>query len=227
MGKACEQRKKTDKVCSRRKRQKKHSMAEERKRKDNDMEKKRGKQKDIEKNEERKNGMDGGRYVRGGKFGMLPAGMALAMCTLAGCAVSEESGYFREGSYDPVKLEIYEAESGELQKTVEEEEMLYQFNQLFEVSGEELETGTEHYEAGMVKEAEETYHIIVYKRPVAKFGDKEPVKIFTVTLYENTDVAKMTVVDESINAFPIPEEFLTFYYEMSKEESDFYASLID
>ena len=134
MGKACEQRKKTDKVCSRRKRQKKHSMAEERKRKDNDMEKKRGKQKDIEKNEERKNGMDGGRYVRGGKFGMLPAGMALAMCTLAGCAVSEESGYFREGSYDPVKLEIYEAESGELQKTVEEEEMLYQFNQLFEPS---------------------------------------------------------------------------------------------
>ncbi len=197
------------------------------KRKDNDMEKKRGKQKDIEKNEERKNGMDGGCYVRGGKFGMLLAGMALAMCTLAGCAVSEESGYFREGSYDPVKLEIYEAESGELQKTVEEEEMLYQFNQLFEVSGEELETGTEHYEAGMVKEAEETYHIIVYKRPVAKFGDKEPVKIFTVTLYENTDVAKMTVVDESINAFPIPEEFLTFYYEMSKEESDFYASLID
>ena len=154
------------------------------KRKDNDMEMKRGKQKDIEKNEERKNGMDGGCYVRGGKFGMLLAGMALAMCTLAGCAVSEESGYFREGSYDPVKLEIYEAESGELQKTVEEEEMLYQFNQLFEVSGEELETGTEHYEAGMVKEAEETYHIIVYKRPVAKFGDKEPVKIFTVTLYE-------------------------------------------
>ena len=152
------------------------------KRKDNDMEKKRGKQKDIEKNEERKNGMDGGCYVRGGKFGMLLAGMALAMCTLAGCAVSEESGYFREGSYDPVKLEIYEAER---------------------------------------------YHIIVYKRPVAKFGDKEPVKIFTVTLYENTDVAKMTVVDESINAFPIPEEFLTFYYEMSKEESDFYASLID
>lgn len=197
------------------------------KRKDNDMEKKRGKQKDIEKNEERKNGMDGGCYVRGGKFGMLLAGMALAMCTLAGCAVSEESGYFREGSYDPVKLEIYEAESGELQKTVEEEETLYQFNQLFEVSGEELETGTEHYEAGMVKEEEETYHIIVYKRPVAKFGDKEPVKIFTVTLYENTDVAKMTVVDESINAFPIPEEFLTFYYEMSKEESDFYASLID
>ena len=197
------------------------------KRKDNDMEKKRGKQKDIEKNEERKNGMDGGRYVRGGKFGMLLAGMALAVCTLAGCAVSEESGYFREGSYDPVKLEIYEAESGELQKTVEEEETLYQFNQLFEVSGEELETGTEHYEAGMVKEAEETYHIIVYKRPVAKFGDKEPVKIFTVTLYENTDVAKMTVVDESINAFHIPEEFLTFYYEMSKEESDFYASLID
>ena len=108
------------------------------KRKDNDMEKKRGKQKDIEKNEERKNGMDGGCYVRGGKFGMLLAGMALAMCTLAGCAVSEESGYFREGSYDPVKLEIYEAESGDLQKTVVEEVVLYQFNQLFEVSGEEL-----------------------------------------------------------------------------------------
>ena len=110
---------------------------------------------------------------------------------------------------------------------MEEEETTSEMKQLMGVSGGGGETGTEHYGAGMVKEAEETYHIIVYKRPVAKFGDKEPVKIFTVTLYENTDVAKMTVVDESINAFPIPEEFLTFYYEMSKEESDFYASLID
>ena len=78
-----------------------------------------------------------------------------------------------------------------------------------------------------VKEAQETYHISIYKRPVAKFGDKEPVKTLTVTLYENTDIVKIKVLDESNITFFIPEESLTFYYEMSTEESDFYASLID
>lgn len=37
----------------------------------------------------------------------------------------------------------------------------------------------------------------------------------------------MTVAEESIKGFSIPEEFLIFYYELSEEELNFYRSLIE
>ena len=43
----------------------------------------------------------------------------------------------------------------------------------------------------------------------------------TITLYENTNIIKITVAEESIKAFSIPKEFLTFYYELSEEEMSF------
>ena len=77
-----------------------------------------------------------------------------------------------------------------------------------------------------VEDGRETYSIVVYKYPVAKFGDREPVKFLTMTLYENTDIVRMVVADESIKIFSLPEEFLTFYYEMSEEEREFCVSLL-
>lgn len=69
----------------------------------------------------------------------------------------------------------------------------------------------------------EQYYLISYKYPVARFGKKELEENTTITLYQNTNIIKMTVAEESIKAFPVPEEFLTFYYEISEEEMDFIA----
>ena len=49
----------------------------------------------------------------------------------------------------------------------------------------------------------------------------------TITLYENTNIIKITVAEESIKAFSIPKEFLTFYYELSEEEMSFCRSLVE
>ncbi len=172
------------------------------------------------------------------------AGIALTIFALTGCGLSEESGYTREELDNLAKLEIYEADSDTLIRAIEDEETLYRFNQVFQVSqvsGDdsdsedayiEWESALEDYGMGTeepkepLKDAREIYDIVVYKHPVAKFGDKEPVKFLTMTLYENTDIVRIVVADESIKIFSLPEEFLTFYYRMSEEESEFYVSLL-
>ena len=69
--------------------------------------------------------------------------------------------------------------------------------------------------------------MISYKYPVARFGKKELEKNITIILYEDTSIIKMTVAEESIKGFSVPEDFLTFYYEISEEDMNFYRSLIE
>lgn len=165
-------------------------------------------------------------------------GCVLAACLLVGCGVSQDRKYTEEELDNLAKLEIYEAGSDTPLKTIEDEETLYQYNQIFSRSGDdgddfaEWEPEFDDYEPeeGEWKEnppdEQETYRIVAYKHPVAKFGDKEPVKFLTTTLYENTDIVKIMVADTAIKSFSLPEEFLTFYYEMSEEDREFYDSLI-
>lgn len=75
--------------------------------------------------------------------------------------------------------------------------------------------------------AKEQYYLTAYKYPAARFGEKELEENNTITLHEDTNIVKMTVAEESIKAFSIPEEFLTFYYEMSEEEMSFYRSFVE
>lgn len=166
------------------------------------------------------------------------SGCAVAVCLMTGCGISRDGKYAEEERHDLAKLEIYEAGSDTPLKTVEDEETLYQCNQILSRSGDdgdgfaEWEPEFDDYEPeeGEWKEnpadEQEMYRIVAYQYPVAKFGDKEPVKFLTTTLYENTDIVKITVADTVIKSFSLPEEFLTFYYEVSEEEREFYDSLI-
>ena len=169
------------------------------------------------------------------------AGCALAACLLVGCGVSQETQerkYTEEELNNLAKLEIYEAGSDTPLKTVEDEETLYQYSQILsraEDDGDdfaEWEPEFDDYESEEWEwkenpaDEQETYRIVAYRYPVAKFGDKEPVKFLTTTLYENTDITKMIVEGTVIKSFSLPEEFLTFYYEMTEEEREFYDDLI-
>lgn len=166
------------------------------------------------------------------------AGCVLAACLLVGCGASQDRKYTEEEWDNLAKLEIYEAGSDTPLKTVEDEETLYQCNLILSRSGDDgdgfakWEPEFDDYEPEEREwkenpsDEQETYRIVIYKYPVAKFGDKEPVKFLTTTLYENTDIVKITVADTVIKSFSLPEEFLTFYYEMSEEEREFYDSLI-
>ena len=159
------------------------------------------------------------------KFIEISIFLVMVLCICAGCSMNKERKYTLEELDNLAQIEIYSAENDELIKVIDDEEMLYQHNQCFtdasysEEEQEELEKSLE----GIAQD----YYLITYKYPVARFGKGELEKITTVTIYENSNIVKMTVADESIKAFSIPQEFLTFYYEVSDEDMEFYRSMIE
>lgn len=152
--------------------------------------------------------------------------LVLLLCICAGCSAGREEKYTIEDLDNLAEIKIYSAENHELIKTISEEEELYQYNQHSLFDDSDTEECQEELEKGL-EGAKEEYYIISYKNPVARFGKKEPEENTTITLYENTNIVKMTVEEKSIKGLSIPEEFLTFYYELSEEEIDFYCSLAE
>jgi len=177
--------------------------------------------------------------LKSGRIWRILALHMMAACVLAGCGAPGEKKYTDEQLNYLAKLEVYEAKSDALLKTIEDEEALYQYNYAQTFSGswdEELDFEEEEaYDAyekrweemkETAENAQETYYIVEYKYPAAIFSDGKPEKTLTLTLYEDTDIAKMEVAQESIKNTFVPEEFRTFYYEMAEEEREFYASLV-
>lgn len=154
------------------------------------------------------------------------------LCICTGCSAEQTEKYTLEELDNLAEIRIYEAENGELIKTINEEEQLYQYNQCLPLADEAADEDT--YMEGRQREwkeeledAKAQYYLITYKYPVSRFGEKELEENTTITLYEDKNIIKMTVSEESIKAFSLPEEFLTFYYELSEEELDFYYSLFE
>lgn len=157
------------------------------------------------------------------KIGIL---LVFGLCTLAGCTTQQEGKYTIEDLDNLAEIRIYSAENNELINTISDEEQLYQFNQRsFLDDSDIMERQSEL--AKELEGATEQYYFISYKYPVARFGKKELQKNITITLYEDTNIIKMTLAEESIKSFSVPEEFLTFYYEIPDEDMSFYRSLVE
>ena len=157
------------------------------------------------------------------KIGIL---LVFGLCILAGCSTQQGEKYTIEDLDNLAEIRIYSAENNELINTIGDEEQLYQYNQcsLFD------DSDIAEHQAELEKELEgatEQYYLTSYKYPVARFGKKELEENITITLYEDTNIIKMTVAGESIKAFSVPEEFLTFYYVISEEDMNFYRSLVE
>lgn len=158
---------------------------------------------------------------RGIKIGIL---LVAGLCICAGCSAGQGGKYTPEELDNLAEIRIYAAKNNELIKTISDEEQLYQFNQCSIFEGTDIVERQEELKRDL-EGAEEQYELTAYKYPAARFGRKEPVENMTITLYEDSDIIKMTVAEESIKAFSVPEEFLTFYYEAPEEEMEFYRSL--
>lgn len=152
--------------------------------------------------------------------------LVCGLCICAGCAAQQGEKYTIEDLDNLAEIKIYSAENNELIKTISDEEQLYQYNQCSIFDDSDIVERQNELEKGL-EGAKEQYYLTAYKYPAARFGSKEPVENNTITLYEDTNIIKMTVAEESIKAFSIPEEFLTFYYELSEEEIEFYHSLVE
>lgn len=152
--------------------------------------------------------------------------LVLGLCICAGCSAKQEKKYTREDLDNLAEIRIYSAKNHELIKTIREEEQLYQYNQCSLWDDSDIEERQEELEEAL-EGAKEQYSLVSYKYPAARFGAKEPEENTTITLYEDTDIVKMSVAKESIKGLSVPEEFLIFYYEIPEEEMNFYRSLAE
>lgn len=152
--------------------------------------------------------------------------LVLGLCICAGCSAKQEKKYTREDLDNLAEIRIYSAEDHELIKTIREEEQLYQYNQCSIWDDLDIEERQEELEEAL-EGAKEQYSLVSYKYPVARFGGKELEENNTVTLYEDTNIVKMTVAKEIFKGLPVPEEFLIFYYEIPEEEMNFYRFLAE
>lgn len=140
------------------------------------------------------------------------------LCICAGCSAQQGEKYTIEDLDNLAEIRIYSAENDELIKTISDREQLYQYHQtLNSFDYSDIEERQEELEKAL-EGAKEQYYLVSYKYPVAQFGKKELEENTTVTLFENTNIVKMTVAEESIKGLPVPADFLTFYYELSEEE---------
>lgn len=149
--------------------------------------------------------------------------LAFVLCLCVGCAAGGEKDA-REELGNLAEIRIYTAADGKLIQTITDEEQLYQYSQSVLLGDSNIEERQGELEEAL-EGAMEQYHLVSYKYPAARFGDKELEEVMTLTLYEDNNIVKMTVADESIKAFSLPEEFLTFYYEVTEEDMAFYRSL--
>lgn len=153
-------------------------------------------------------------------------GIALVLCSSAGCSARQGEKYTREDLDNLAEIRIYAAENNELIKTITDEEQLYQYNHCAIFDDSDIEEHQDELKEEL-EGAKDQYYLIAYKYPAARFGAKELEENNTITLYEGTNIIKMTAADEVIKSFSVPEEFLTFYYELSEEEIDWYRSLVE
>ncbi len=152
--------------------------------------------------------------------------LVFGLCICAGCSAQRERKYTREDLDNLAEIKIYSAENHELIKTISDEEQLYQYNQCSLFDGSDIEERQDELKKDL-EGAKEQYDLVSYKYPVARFGEKELEENTTITLYEDTNIIKMTVAEESIKGFSVPEEFLIFYYELSEEEMNLYRSFVE
>lgn len=151
----------------------------------------------------------------------------LAVCLLAGLFLTgckQDQGDDEARQQRLSKLEIY-SNSGELVNTIEEKETLIQFNSLesmdvlddTEVKQAELKDITEGCSV--------LYTIASYKTPAAAINDGSLKKGTEITVYEDSDIIKEQIMQEEVKGADVPEEYLTFYIEVSKEDKEFLLSL--
>jgi len=152
--------------------------------------------------------------------------LVFGLCICTGCSAQQGGKYTIEDLDNLAEIKIYSAENNELIKTISDEEQLYQYNQCSLFDESVIEERQDELKKDL-EGAKEQYYLVSYKYPVARFGKKELEENTTITLYEDTNIIKMAVAEECIKAFPIPEEFLIFYHELSEEEMNFYCSLVE
>lgn len=136
----------------------------------------------------------------------------------------DEREYTAEGSGNLARLEIYSGEDEELLKVIDQKELLDQYDRCLAYEGQDLDEDQKELKE-KAEEKEELFSIVSYKYPAALINDGTLEKNTTVTFYENSNILKVEVSEESIKNMYVSPDLLTFYCEAPEEDMEFYRSL--
>lgn len=156
--------------------------------------------------------------------------LSLLIMILSGCSNKEyttgastnNKEYTAEDLQRLSRLEVYAADKA-LINTIENKETLFQFNKLCIDPMEYTDQQEEIQEK--LKEYEPQYIITSYKTPAARYNNGSLEKLFDITVYKDTHMIMMQVSPDTVKNFPVPSEYLTYYYEVSDDVMDFLISL--
>ncbi|WP_283607595.1 hypothetical protein [Faecalispora anaeroviscerum] len=132
----------------------------------------------------------------------------------------EESAKSVEETQELAKVEVYTAKDDRLMKTIDDSEFLSKLSE----ENEEAED-QEKIVQSTTENRVPLYKFVAYKTPAALSNNQKYEKIFTITIFENSNLIRTEVASEAIKSFPVPSEYLTFYEEVSNEKIDFFLSL--
>jgi hypothetical protein len=121
------------------------------------------------------------------------------------------------------RIEVYSAKDNVLINTFEDRDALLQFDKvctdILSVSGNEEDVNT--FPGNKLP----LYTIITYKKSAAIYSKKELEKSLTLTLYQDSNKIKLEVAPENVKAFSVPDEYLTFYADLSDENLKYLLAL--
>lgn len=147
----------------------------------------------------------------------------LALC-LSGCSGGDRNG--ENGNGEALQrlsqIEVYSPE-GTLVNAIADEEILKQFSH-WSGAAAEGDDDNEQLEKTTGDHAL-LYTVAIFKNPAAIISDGALEKLEEISIYEGTNVIKWQVEPETIKAFAMPAEFLTFYSTASAEQMKFLLSL--
>ncbi|MPM43268.1 hypothetical protein SDC9_89941 [bioreactor metagenome] len=154
--------------------------------------------------------------------------------TLIGC--SSESTVDTDGNNDTkntsqiAQIEVYSATEHTKIRTIEDTETLASFSEntdfnydLLDEDDDYLKQQEEYLQ--QTKEYDPQYTFITYKKTVAINNDDDLEEVMEITTYKDTNMIMMQISPDSIKNMKIPSEYLTYYYEVSDEVTDYLSSL--
>lgn len=153
----------------------------------------------------------------------LMAGI-LSVMALTGCGADRDNA--GEDLQRLAQIEVYSSD-GNLINTITDEDILEQFNSLNFI---DISSDTDSEQDGLESETDKLtvlYTIVSYKEPAAVHNNGALEKLMEITVYEDSNIVREQVVQESIKGSYIPEEYLVFYSMVSDEDKNFILSLTE
>ncbi len=148
----------------------------------------------------------------------------LAAIGLAGCG--EDRGDRGKDLQGLSQIEVYSSD-GHLVNTILDEEILSQFNDLdYTDMSSDTDAEMDALES-KIGDLNVICTVISYKTPVAANHDGSLEKLMELTVYEDSNIIKEQIAQETIKGGYVPEEFLTFYVTISDEDKKFILSLME